>query len=96
LGWAAFGAVTSIVTGVFGKKSNPILTYIHIAATSIYLLLLFQLRILEPPRRYYSFSGFDAFKEADEISRKVIIVFVCIQFIFVFNIINSFVNSKKR
>ncbi|MDI9355736.1 MAG: cbb3-type cytochrome c oxidase subunit I [Chitinophagaceae bacterium] len=87
---------------MFGRTMNETLGYIHFWITFIGIYLVFfplhYIGIAGFPRRYYSFTNFDAFQGFTDlntfVSTAAIITFAA-QFIFVFNFFYSIFNGKK-
>ena len=87
---------------MFGRMMNEKLGYIHfwITFTGVYLVFfpLHYIGIAGFPRRYYSFTNFDAFQGFTDlntfVSTAAIITFVA-QFIFVFNFFYSIFHGRK-
>src|SRR5690606_37730737 len=106
MGSAAFfgmiGGVYHWFPKMFGRMMDNTLGYIHFWLSFIGIYLVFMplhyIGIAGFPRRYYSFTGFDAFQSYTDlhvfVSVAAIITFAA-QFIFVFNFFYSIFKGKK-
>ena len=87
---------------MFGRMMNEKLGYVHFWLSFIGIYLVFfpmhYIGISGFPRRYYSFTNFDAFSQMGDlnsfISIAAIITFIA-QFIFLYNFFNSMIRGKK-
>ncbi|HEY8402822.1 MAG TPA: cbb3-type cytochrome c oxidase subunit I, partial [Cytophagaceae bacterium] len=87
---------------MFGRMMDSTLGYIHFWASFVGIYLVFMplhyIGIAGFPRRYYSFTGFDAFQTFTDlhvfVSVAAIVTFAA-QFIFVFNFFYSMFKGKK-
>ena len=101
---AFFGFLTGVYhwfPKMFGRMMNPYLGYIHFWLTFVGIYLIFfpmhYLGMAGFPRRYYSFTNFDAFRVFTDLNSFItvaaIVTFIA-QFIFLYNFIYSIFKGK--
>ncbi|MFW5760296.1 MAG: cytochrome c oxidase subunit I [Cyclobacteriaceae bacterium] len=102
---AFFGFITGVYhwfPKMYGRMLNNNLGYLHFWLTFVGIYLIFfpmhYLGMAGFPRRYYSFTNFDAFRTFTDLNTFItiaaIITFVA-QFIFLYNFVHSIFKGKK-
>lgn len=102
---AFFGFLTGVYhwfPKMFGRMMNKTLGYVHFWITFIGIYLIFfpmhYLGLAGFPRRYYSFTSFDAFSSLTDLNAFITIAAIATfiaQFIFLYNFIHSIFWGKK-
>lgn len=102
---AMFGFITGVYhwfPKMFGRMMNKTLGYIHFWITFIGIYLIFfpmhYLGMAGFPRRYYSFTSFDAFSTMTDLNMFITIAAIvtfAAQFIFLYNFVYSIFRGQK-